>query len=240
MTNDKPVGAEAFSPTRSDPRAGRADNTRLDRVARTTYSAVFSDACDRVGLRHQTLDPDIRPQTGTGLTLVGWARVARFVSVDTPPSRPYGNEIDFIDSLQPGDVVVLCGPGDRAALWGELFSAASRARGARGAVIDGLMRDQERVAQLDFAVYARGSQPSDSLGRVSLQAPGSPVVVGGVRVSDGDLVVADVDGVVAVPATAALDVMALAVEKASVERTALALVREGALLAEAWERFGVL
>lgn len=138
----------------------------LDRVATATYSAVFSDVCDAMGLRGQTVSPGIMPLGGKG-TLVGWARTALSRPVSEPPARHYGGEIDFIDSLRPGDVAVVDCSQHPAAAWGELFSTASKGRGARGAVIDGLIQDRRKIEELGFSVFSRGHRPTDSLGRVS-------------------------------------------------------------------------
>jgi 4-hydroxy-4-methyl-2-oxoglutarate aldolase len=215
------------------------DDLDLEELARATYSAAVSDACDRAGLRYQTLEPGIVPCSGSGV-LVGWARVARSVPVGAPPSVPYAAEIAFLDSLAAGDVVVATAGGAPAAIWGELFSAAAKARGARGAIVDGLARDLLRVRELGFNLYARGTRPTDSLGRTSLVDTEGPCEVAGVEVSNGDLVFADIDGVVVVPRKVAGQVVGWAVEKSSTERKALAMLREGALLKEIWERYKVL
>jgi 4-hydroxy-4-methyl-2-oxoglutarate aldolase len=219
--------------------AGAEEKVRLDALSAHGYSAVVSDACDRIGLRHQTMSPGIRPFSGAGV-LVGWARVGRWEAVDEPPPEPYGAEIAFLDALKPGEVVVATAGGTPAAIWGELFSAAATARGARGAIVDGLVRDVERVQALGFAVHARGTRPTDSLGRVSLVDSDGPVQVAGVTVSNGDLVVGDIDGVVVVPAEAAEEVAAYALDKATTERKGLALLRDGAMLRDVWARYGVL
>lgn len=212
----------------------------LDVVAGECYAAVVSDCCDAIGLRHQTLDPAIRPVASGMPVLVGWARPVLSVAVESGPARPYGTEIDFIDSLKQGQVIM--GRCEiNAAFWGELFSTAARVRGARGAVMDGLIRDRVRIEQVEgFPVYAKGSRPTDSLGRCSIAESDVPVAVGGVTVSPGDLVVADVDGAVVVPSEAAGEVVERALAKARTENSSRALLVEGATLQDAWERFGVL
>ncbi len=171
--------------------------------------------------------------------LVGWVRTASSVAVDRAPERPYGAEIDFIDSLSTGDVVV-AHVGAEAAFWGELFSAAAMNRGTRGAVVDGLIRDQSRIDELDFPVWARGAQPADSLGRISLLRADQPLQVAGVEVASGDLVIADRDGVVFVPRARVAEVVPLAIAKAGTESQAKQLLRTGVTLAQAWETFHVL
>jgi 4-hydroxy-4-methyl-2-oxoglutarate aldolase len=211
----------------------------LDAVAAVTYSAVFSDICDAIGLRGQTVSPGIGPLGGPG-TLVGWARTAVSVPVEAAPARHYGGEIDFIDGLRLGDVAVVDCSQRPAAAWGELFSTAAVGRGARGAVIDGLVRDRRKITELGFPVFARGCRPTDSLGRVSIRDTDVPVEIGGVRVEPGDLVVADQDGITVVPRANAEHAIALALEKATTENKARDLLLQGGTLADVWERFRVL
>ncbi len=208
-------------------------------LRRVGYSAVVSDCCDAVGLRGQTLAPGILPVSPAQGVLVGLARPARCVAVDVMPARPYETEIAFVDSLGPDDVIVASVQA-QAAFWGELFSTAARARGAAGVVVDGLIRDQRRIAAMGFPVLARGGHPTDSLGRVRMVEHDVPVVVAGVRVARGDLVVADVDGIVIIPAEAAPEVARRAVEKATTENRARELIEDGGLLRDAFDRFNVL
>jgi 4-hydroxy-4-methyl-2-oxoglutarate aldolase len=211
----------------------------LDRLAKLTYSTVFSDVCDRLGYRNQTAEPGIMPLTGKGV-IVGWARTAWSRPVDKPPERHYGAEIDYLDSLRPGDVAVLNCSERPAAAWGELFSTASVGRGARGAIVDGYIRDREKIEALGFRVLGRGCRPTDSLGRVSTQAVDVDVDFGGVRVSTGDLVVADADGVTIVPRAIAKEAIKLAIEKASLESGARDLLLAGGKMADVWEKYRVL
>jgi len=211
----------------------------LDSLAKITYSAVFSDICDSLGYRSQTTEPGIVPLSGKGV-IIGWARTAWSRPVDAPPARPYGNEIDFLDSLRIGDVVVLNCSERPAAAWGELFSTASRVRGARGAIIDGYIRDREKIQALDFSVLGRGCRPTDSLGRVSISTIDEEIQFGGVKVASGDLVVADMDGVTVVPRAIARQVAELAVEKVTKENGARDLLANGGTMADAWKKYRVL
>jgi 4-hydroxy-4-methyl-2-oxoglutarate aldolase len=211
----------------------------LNRLAKLTYSAVFSDVCDRLGYRNQIAEPGIVPLAGRGV-VIGWARTVWSRPVEQPPERHYGAEIDFLDSLRPGDVPVIDCSERPAAAWGELFSTASVGRGARGAIIDGYIRDRERIEALDFPVLGRGCRPADSLGRISTQAVDIDIEFGGVKVSTGDLVVADMDGVTVVPRAIADEAIHLAIEKASIEDRARKLLLAGGKMAEVWEKCRVL
>jgi 4-hydroxy-4-methyl-2-oxoglutarate aldolase len=214
-------------------------DTDLDELSRHCYSAVFSDVCDSLGLRNVTMNPSIGHLAGPRDVLVGWARTVRSVGVESPPERHYGREIDFIDSLGAGDVVV--GTVDApAAFWGELFSTAALARGARGLVVDGLIRDSARIDGVGFPAYGTGRRPTDSLGRISIDSTDQPITCGGVEVRRGDLIVCDVDGVTVVPSDVAEEAIRRALVKARTETQAKELLNSGAFLRDAWERFGVL
>jgi 4-hydroxy-4-methyl-2-oxoglutarate aldolase len=203
------------------------------------YSAVVSDCCDQVGLRGQTLEAGLHPIAPGQPVIVGYARPVRSAAVERVPDVPYATEVAYIDSLVADDVVVAV-TDPVGAFWGELFSTAAVARGAAGAVIDGLVRDTRLIVQLGWPMLARGTRPTDSLGRMSIVEWDVPVEILGVTVARGDLVVADVDGTVIVPAAAAEEVVARAVAKASTESSARAMLRDGAFLRDAWERFRVL
>lgn len=203
------------------------------------YSAVVSDCCDQVGLRQQTLEAGLRPIAADMPVIVGFARPVRAIAMDRVPDLPYAAEVAYIDSLLPDDVVVaLTDPV--GAFWGELFSTAAVARGAAGAVIDGLVRDTRLIAALGWPMLARGTRPTDSLGRLSIVESDIPLQILGVTVARGDLVVADADGTVVVPAAAAEEVVARAIEKAKTESSARSMLLGGAYLRDAWERFKVL
>ena len=83
--------------------------------------------------------------------------------------------------------------------WGELLSTAARYRGCRGVVIDGYTRDTRAIIAMGFPVFCRGIHPADSLGRLDVAAHDVPIHCGGVLVGPGDLILADDDGVVAIP-----------------------------------------
>ena len=213
----------------------------LDALARETYSAVFSDACDAIGKRFQTLEPGARHVAGPDCVLIGLARTAISMPVNEIPERAYGGEIDFVDSLAKDDLVVVDCSRKPAAAWGELFSTASVGRGARGALIDGLVRDVAKINELNrFPVFARGARPTDALGRVAIREWDVPVCVYGLTIFPGDLVVCDDDGVTVVPKECIPEVVPRALEKARTESEARKLLLEGGYLGDVWEKYRVL
>lgn len=204
------------------------------------YTAVVSDALDELGYRNQALRESIRP-LGPGDRFAGWARTIAYVDVYHVPEDPYGLEIEAVDSILPGEVVMVSTAGStQNAPWGELLSTAARARGARGVVIDGLVRDVRKIQELGFPVFARGIKPVDSKGRGVVINYNVPIDCAGVLVSPGDLVFADFDGVMVVPAEALPEVIRMAADKATRENGSRAELMNGAYLRDVYAKFGVL
>ncbi|HEX7936963.1 MAG TPA: hypothetical protein VF573_28340 [Paraburkholderia sp.] len=102
-------------------------------------------------------------------------------------------------------------------------------------MIDGYVRDREKIQATNFTVLGRGCRPTDSLRRVSIHAIDESIQFGGVKVSSGDLVVADSDGVTIVPRAIAEQAIKLAIEKAEKEDGARDMLRAGGTMKEAWE-----
>ncbi|PWJ46970.1 Regulator of RNase E activity RraA [Quadrisphaera granulorum] len=108
-----------------------------------------------------------------------------------------------LDQARPGDVLVVDGQGDTdRALMGELIAERALSLGVRGMVIDGAVRDADVLQEMGFPVWAVGTSPAGPYKNGPGWA-GRPVSVGGVVVNAGDLVAADGDGVVVVPAAQA-------------------------------------
>ena len=203
-------------------------------------SALVSDVLDRMGRRDQVLDPAIRPLWPEA-RFVGVAVPVVIVADSSEPELPYDGELTALDGLQPGDVpLFVVEPGVRAASWGELFSCAAIGRGAAGVVVDGFVRDAAQIKALDFPTFARGLSPLDTFGRAIVTGIGVEAVVGGVEVAPGDLIVGDVDGIVAIPRALAADVAEAVATKHRLEGNARDDLLAGLGIREVWEKYGVL
>ncbi len=203
-------------------------------------SALLADALDALGLRAQCLQPGLAPLDPSS-RIAGRALTVALAPARAVPDEPYRGLLAMLGAVRPGDVVVVAtGRSDAAAVWGELTSSSCVARGAAGLVTDGLCRDVEQVRALGFPVFARGTSPLDVDGRLDFGPHGVPVEVDGVAIGPGDLVVADVDGVVVVPAGVAPDVLRRAGEKAGREEELRLAVLGGEPIGEAFRRLGVL
>ena len=209
---------------------------RLERL----YSAVLCDALDHLGYRRQGLGHQIRPLFPEA-RLVGTARTLSSIPRTDFAEKPYLKELEALDTIYQGDVIVFSTGGDLSAgVWGELLSTAASAKGARGAVIDGLTRDAARIREKRFPVFASGISPYDSYGRSEVVAYDIPIECGGVKVHPGDVVFGDYDGVVIIPQAALEAVLHTAELKASRERIVDAEFQRGRSVAEVFTEHGVL
>lgn len=214
----------------------------MDQLSRlgALYSAVVADALDAIGLRDRTLAPGLVPLGGAA-KVAGRAATLRVVAVDAVPARPYAVQFAAVDALRPGDLMVVETPPERpSAFWGELITTRALVNGCVGALVDGYSRDVEQIRRRGFPLWARGTHPADSAGRLDAVARDVAVTVGGVRVEPGDLVLADVDGVVVVPAARAAEVIAAAEVKAGVEDTVRAELAGGHTIVETYAKHGVM
>ena len=232
--------AQPHGSTASAERATQADLDLFAHIESTLYTAVISDALDDLGHRQQAMAEHLRP-VGSDVKFAGWARTIACMDTYHVGDDPYGTEIAAIDSILPGEVVVVSTGGSRRnAPWGELLSTAAVARGARGAVVDGLVRDVRRIQELRFPLFAAGMKPVDSKGRGQVVAWNVPVECAGVLVEPRDLVFADLDGVITIPAAIVEEVVRLATDKVTRENHSREELRNGAYLRTVYEKYGVL
>ena len=217
------------------------DDTELfDMMEKRLYAAVISDALDASGYREQTLQHAIRPLYPEAV-VVGRAMPVLCVDVYEMPDEPYQQEIAAVDSLKQNDIFV-CSThqSTRNCIWGELLSTAARARGARGAIIEGFIRDARQITEMQFPVFMTGLSPVDSYGRGDVVAYNVPIECGGVTVNPGDIVFGDIDGVVVVPQAVEVEVFEAALAKVSGENRTRDELRAGATLREVYDRYGIL
>jgi len=216
------------------------DTELFDFMQRDLYVSVVSDVLDSLGYRAQAMDATIRPIYKDAI-VVGRAHTALSTDVYEMPSDAYSAEIAAIDSLKPNDVLVAAtNRSTRTCFWGELLSTTARARGARGAIIDGHVRDVRRIEQMQFPVFATGLRPVDSAGRGLVVVHGTPVVCGGVIVHPGDIVFGDSDGLVVIPQAVEREAIERAKAKVAGEDRARQDLERGDLLRDVYDRYGIL
>lgn len=172
------------------------------------YTGAVADILDELGLREQCLPADIRPLSpemkvaGPVYTVRGRAR-----HWDDGVDPRY-KQMDMLDSIIPGSVVVI-DPGDdtKAAHWGELMSNVARGKGAIGVVIAGGIRDSVQIMEIGFPVFRRYHSPLTAAHRFDITDFDVPLRIGGVSITPGDFILGDIDGVLIVPAAVIDDVI---------------------------------
>jgi 4-hydroxy-4-methyl-2-oxoglutarate aldolase len=173
-----------------------------------------STLCD-VDKSLPVVDPAIRPLTSARLCGPAFTVVAagEFLSV-----------LHAIGEAAPGDVLVVQAAGPPLAALGELLATEAHRRGLGAIVVDGYVRDRTGLPPLPL--WARGTTPMAGRSDIAPRI-GGPILFGGVRVSPGDLVVADDDGIVIAPRAQLEATLERAAEIERVEAAVLAAVQGG-------------
>jgi regulator of RNase E activity RraA len=200
-------------------------------------TASVSDAVDKIAKTRGFMDPAIKPRINEK-KVVGPA--VTVLEVPTTESLPPKHALDAIDESPAGSVIVIAINGETdVAVWGGLMTAGAEVNGHAGAVLDGGVRDVTEIRRdSEFQVYARSVCPSTTVGRFKTLASNVPVICGGVNVNPGDLVVADLDGVVVVPKEHVDAVLKMATEIEVREAEQARLIRETKSLREGLAKYG--
>lgn len=215
---------------------------RLEWIRDHLRVPAVCDILDELGHRDRAMHHRLRPLDPNQCAIVGRARTFRWMETDyVVEEDPYGLEIDAMDSLRPGDVVVHSSDAAYTnAPWGELMSTLAKRNGAQGCICDGLIRDCQQIIGMKFPVFHVGVRPVDSKGRGQVMAYDVPIRCGEVLVQPGELVFADFDGVVVIPREVEEEALRRAAEKIGKENATRRELLNGRTLRDVFDEFGVL
>jgi regulator of RNase E activity RraA len=201
-------------------------------------SSVIGDVMDMKGLRRQFLPPSIRALSPR-MKLVGRAMPVR--EEDCEGGADFGLMFRALDELAPDEVYVCTGASPRYALWGELMSTRARKLGAAGAVVDGFHRDSEGVLSVGLPVFSAGSYAQDQRGRGRVADYRCDIeFANGVKISPGDIIVGDIDGVLVIPRLELEDVVGRALAKLEGEEEVRRLIDKGESTQAIFDRTGIM
>jgi len=217
------------------------NNEFFAKVEKELNTAVICDILDELGYRNQAMRGNLFPLLDDQ-KLAGVARTILAYDVFEVPEDAYATEIEAVDSGREGDVFVCVNTSCNNGFWGELMATVSIAKGVRGVLVDGAVRDiaQMRAMGETFKVFAKGRNPNDSNGRALVADYDCPILCDGVVVNSGDLIFADIDGIAVVPQDVAKEVFEKALEKVKKEDIVRAELAAGRSLKDAFAEHQVL
>ena len=201
--------------------------------------ASVSDALEQIAGKKMYMTHHMRPIFSS--RFAGFATTVLLKKEPNHDPDALKGMLHAIDTGAPNSVyVMVVEDGSDIAGMGGLMGTAMSARNFSGAVIDGGVRDTAYLQKIGFPVYALGIVPSTSVGHYRFAGANIPVVCDGVPVNAGDIIVADSDGVVAVPKALAAQTLKLAQEMDFKEHSMYAYIEKLKSIEEAVAKFGRL
>lgn len=213
----------------------------LNTIRTSLFTAVIGDVMDAAGLTSQFLPPHLRA-VSEGPILVGRAMTVQESDIAANDAgEPFGAMFKALDDLKRDEIYVCTGSRNAYALWGELMSTRAASLGAVGAVVDGFHRDTAGIRRLGFPVFSAGAYAQDQRPRGRVTDFRCPITFGnGTRVNSGDVIVADLDGVLAIPAEHLADIVAAALTKAGAETDIQKSILAGETTTSVFARTGIM
>lgn len=170
------------------------------------YTGAVNDVLRELCLTHVALPPQIMPLRDE-MVVCGFAFTIRS-NADPTLAGELELRVKMLEEIRPNHVCVWNANGDDGAShWGGVMTQASAKRGCRGAIIDGGIRDTKDILSQNFPIWSRYRTSNGSLSRAKMTGYQVPITVGGVLIKPGDVVFADIDGVIVIPRKLAVPVL---------------------------------
>lgn len=211
------------------------DDTDWDAIERLSkwYSGDVHDSLEQLGGRGYLPGISLQGTLKAGEVVCGPAVTVQFAPSQrrNQPQDVYHNAID---SVPKGGILVVDSSCAEGSCSGELMSTGAKTAGAAATIVNGTVRDLAQVRALGYPLFGRGSSPVSVSGKMEPKASQVELVIGGIRVAPGDVVFADVDGVVVIPKAMVKAVADKADEVGAMEGAARDRLLKGECLQSVW------
>lgn len=175
------------------------------------YTGAVNDVMREMLLTNQALPHEIVPLRDE-MTLCGIAFTIRS-AMDPTLTGEMETRVEMLEQIHEDCVCVWNANGDdEASHWGGVMTAASAARGCKGAIIDGGIRDTKQILPQDYPIFYRYRTSNGSLSRCKMTDFQIPVLIGTAMVRPGDVILGDIDGVIVIPREKAHEILLRAEE----------------------------
>lgn len=171
----------------------------MKEVYQDLSTAIFADVMQELNVDDFLLPVEIKPNMPDA-KIMGRARTVQLCPMASSyaPMDAYRGHF-LIDEMEPGEILVVAGGLGQCAYFGELMATLARRQGLAGTIIDGFTRDSAEVMAMKYPVFARGNYAKDIRDHGTVGDRDTPVHLGRVSISSGDLIFGDNDGVVRIP-----------------------------------------
>jgi len=203
---------------------------RLEKMATTN----LADAMDTVATRGAVIG--IKPMYDCP-KIIGRAVTIKITAAGMLKSKHHLG-VQAIDAASHGDVIIIDNRGDlNNNCWGEILAMGSKMKGISGVVVDGAARDIDACKEFGFPVYARGTVPITARGRIMQESFNEVVRIGDIQVRPGDIVMADINGVVIIPVEKLDEVLGAAETILQKETAMVEELKKGTSMLEVDQKF---
>ncbi|HIV93518.1 MAG TPA: RraA family protein [Candidatus Eisenbergiella stercoravium] len=201
------------------------------------FTAAVNDVLREMGFLYQTLPSSIQA-VREGMKVAGICFTIKG-SKNLDLTDEMMQRARMLEAIPPNSVCVWDTSGDdESAQWGEIMTMAAKKRGCRGAVVDGGVRDTDRVLKENFPVFCRYRSSNGMMGRFRMINYQIPISIGNTLIRPGDIIFGDIDGVLIIPREIAMEVLERAEQIRDNEVEIKEMVQSGTAPTEVVEKGG--